>query len=398
MGSPPPTRRTTLVTECLNRTARLGKPGRILSPRVDFVRTVGPLAGRLWRDEVEGEAWSLEVRRHLYWRLWSEATAALGATLEPYHEDFWLIRTPETHTIVHNHHVMIDNAIREQMSLDKALVQRLLGEAGIPVPAYVEVDADDPVAGLEFMAAKRGPCVVKPASGTSGGDGVTLGVETAEQFHRARIWARRWNWRLLVEEQACGDEYRFLFLDGRCLDVTRRRPPRLVGDGHSTVLELLTAENARRRASDGATAVGPITVKLDTLFALQRAGLHFRSVPAEGSTFAVSGRSNEGAAEDSESVPLTEVCEALLAQVRAAVEAVELRLAGVDVVTADLSRTLGDARGVVLEVNTTPGVHYHYLVSDPSRAARVAIPLLAAVLGVDEPAGWRPHELLDASQ
>jgi len=53
---------------------------------------------------------------------------------------------------------------------------------------------------------------------------------------------------------------------------------------------------------------------------------------------------------------------------------------------------------VVLEVNTTPGVHYHYLVSDPSRAARVAIPLLAAVLGVDEPAGWRPHELLDASQ
>jgi len=43
-------------------------------------------------------------------------------------------------------------------------------------------------------------------------------------------------------------------------------------------------------------------------------------------------------------------------------------------------------------------VRDHYLVSDPSRAASVAIPILAAVLGVDTPAGWRPDELLDASQ
>ena len=50
----------------------------------------------------------------------------------------------------------------------------------------------------------------------------------------------------------------------------------------------------------------------------------------------------------------------------------------------------------MLEVNTTPGVHYHYHVLDPSRAARVAIPVLAAVLGVDAPAGWRPDEPLDA--
>ena len=43
-----------------------------------------------------------------------------------------------------------------------------------------------------------------------------------------------------------------------------------------------------------------------------------------------------------------------------AAEAVGVRLAGVDVITPDPSLPLGEAGGVVIEVNTTPGYYYHY--------------------------------------
>jgi D-alanine-D-alanine ligase-like ATP-grasp enzyme len=63
-----------------------------------------------------------------------------------------------------------------------------------------------------------------------------------------------------------------------------------------------------------------------------------------------------------------------------AVRAVGLRLAGVDVVTPDINRPLAEAGGTIIEVNGTPGLHYHYQVADRANATRVAIPILERVL------------------
>ena len=56
-------------------------------------------------------------------------------------------------------------------------------------------------------------------------------------------------------------------------------------------------------------------------------------------------------------------------------------MAGVDLVTADLSRPLAESGGAILEVNGTPGLHYHYEVADRPSATHVAIPILRALLG-----------------
>jgi len=42
-----------------------------------------------------------------------------------------------------------------------------------------------------------------------------------------------------------------------------------------------------------------------------------------------------------------------------------------------------------VEVNGTPGLHYHYLVSQPERAVPIAIPLLDALL---DPARTRGYQ------
>ena len=63
-----------------------------------------------------------------------------------------------------------------------------------------------------------------------------------------------------------------------------------------------------------------------------------------------------------------------------AAAAVGLRLAGVDVVTTDISRPLSETGGVVSEVNGGPGLHHHYLVADSARATPVAVPVLQKLI------------------
>ena len=76
-----------------------------------------------------------------------------------------------------------------------------------------------------------------------------------------------------------------------------------------------------------------------------------------------------------------EIGRALVADARRAAGVVGLRLAGVDVITSDADRSLAEAGGVVLEVNGTPGLHYHYEVAEAANATRVAIPVLRKLLG-----------------
>jgi cyanophycin synthetase len=70
----------------------------------------------------------------------------------------------------------------------------------------------------------------------------------------------------------------------------------------------------------------------------------------------------------------------LVAEAREAAAQVGVRLAGVDLITSDLGRCLKESGGVIIEVNGTPGLHYHYQVADEANATLVAVPILRRLL------------------
>ncbi len=369
-------------TAILTRLGMTGKVGRVLAPKLDHLRGAGVrsvLSGR--RDGRELDAWAAAARRSLYWRIWADAAARAGAECERLVDDFLLIRKGETQTVVWFHTVMLDFGVTLQLALDKVACHHLLSAAGIPMARYVEMDATDSRSGIRFMNERRGsPVVVKPARSTSGGEGVTCGVRTGDEFERARMAAWRWDSRILIEEQGKGFEYRFLFLDGELVDVLMRQPPQVVGDGRSTVEELIHLEN-RRRADPGSRAgLAVLTVDLDCLFTLQRCGLALSSVPEKGRVVTVKSAVNQSGAEQVRSLPPEQVGADLVSDAARAVKVMGLRFAGVDLMTPDPSRSLVDAGGVVIEVNGTPGLHYHYLVANRDEAVPVAVPILEALL------------------
>jgi D-alanine-D-alanine ligase-like ATP-grasp enzyme len=184
----------------------------------------------------------------------------------------------------------------------------------------------------------------------------------------------------MVERQARGDVYRFLFLDGELLDVVRRHPPTVTGDGESSVRDLIEAENRRRIEAGGDAGLSLITATLDAVFTLAASGLDLSSVPTAGARVQVKTVTNQGGPSDNHTVH-EPVSPDLVAEARAAAAAVGVRLAGVDLITTDVTASLHTTGGVIIEVNGGPGLHHHYHVADREGATRVAVPILRRLLG-----------------
>lgn len=369
------------VIQLLDRLGRSGRLGREVAVRADILRSAGLAAG--WRRFTDDRRLRhLESRpgEDAYRRIWGEAAEAIGAEISELPGGFLEIRTGGARTRVQDNLVMLDDAVTLRFALQKTLVSTLLAGHGLPVPEWAEFDSGDLSAALQFMTSGPVPCVVKPVA-SSGGYAVTSGIRTEADLLRARLRAARVDRRLMIERQAQGVMYRFLLLEGELLDVVRRHPPRVVGDGRSTIGELIAAENRRRIADRHREMLWPLRVDLDCVLTLQSAGLSLSSVPASGQAVAVKTVVSQSTTRDNETVR-EEISPELVAEARRAAELVGMRLAGVDVITPDIGASLANAGGVILEVNGPPGLNYHYDVADPANATRVAIPILKRLLTV----------------
>lgn len=309
--------------------------------------------------------------------MWREAASELGADVRRVSP---MLLEFELHGVTTRLRDQMTTPLTDRVShalaLDKPVAYRVLAAAGVPVPAHAVIEPGDVRAARAFLADSRPPVLVKPASG-GGGSGVVGMIYTPEQLERALVDAGRFHSLLLLEEQADGDSYRLLVLDGALVDVLRRPRPRVVGDGVSAIEELMFREY-ERRLENGADVPNPFEVDLDTLLALDHAGLGLRSVPSAGDVVVVKSVSNYVGRELIETLSPEEV-PGIVGPAQAAARALGVRLAGVDVVTTDPVRPLRE-RGVVLEVNPVPGLLQHYRVADPSSATPVARLVLGALL------------------
>jgi cyanophycin synthetase len=311
-------------------------------------------------------------------RMWEEAAAAVGASFsEPAPRLFAFDREGLTVHVLGQRTPFAD-PVSIELASAKDLSYALLTRAGVRVPEHVVLRREDHMAARSFLETGPAPVVVKPARGGGAGLGVTPSIETESQLERALRGAGSTSERLIVERQAAGDQFRILLLDGKVLDVIRRGLPQVVGDGTSTIEDLMFAEYDRRLETDTMEGMKPFLVDLDCLFTLERQGLRLSTRLSKGATVVVKSTSNISGGQSCVTVR-EPVAREVLHEVRAAAAAVGVRLAGVDVVAPDVERSLASSNGVVLEVNPIPGLQHHYNVAEPETATPVAVPVLEAL-------------------
>jgi len=358
------------------------RPGLEVAVRLDMLRSIGVLnVWRRWRDEARLAAFSVDGKRAGYEEIWRDAADELGAQVTRVSGGFLEISKGSVRTRVWNHVAPLDDLVTQRLSLDKVLVHGMLAEAGLPVPTHAEFDLGNVQIAQALLRRSTGPCVVKPVS-SDAGSGTTTGVRTEMHLRRAVLRAARLESRMLIERQAPGYDHRMLMLDGELLDVVKRHPPHVTGDGRSSISKLIAAENARRiewLVGKGSSTL--LQIDLDCLFTLEDAGLSLSSVPPAGERVQVKTAVNQNAPHENEGVLRHgEISPALVEDARTAVDVLGLRLAAVEVVTPDTSVPLREVGGVVLEVNSPPGLRYHYDIAEPDQAVRVAVPILERLL------------------
>lgn len=326
------------------------------------------------------------IGRHqtaFYERTWREAAEELGGTWRRLKTGIGEIDVGGNKTRVTGNVSEIDDPVTLAVLHDKPLTHQILLAEGLPVPRHATFTLKDLKPAAAFLASADGDCVVKPASGTGGGRGVTTGVRRPADLARAAAAAAVYDDELVIEQQLEGDNYRLLYLDGELIDSFVRRPPSVVGDGHSTVARLVDAANEDRRRRGEVVSQVPLTVDLDMRRTLAKQGLSLRSVTAKGATVTLKTVVNENAGADNATATHL-LSRAIVEAGEAAVRALRVRFAGIDIITRDPSLPLEETGGAILEVNGTPNLYFHYHKRDG--AFPVAVHLLRRLLLEEKPA------------
>jgi len=335
-------------------------------------------------------------RSQFYSAVWREAAAEVGANVELLHDDVFEIRLGQALTRTRQTATAADDPVTLDVAANKPLVYRLLSKRGLRIPNYCEFTLGSIGQAIAYTKQFAGEWVVKPANGAAG-RGATTGVVTAFDLVRAAIAAAAYDSNLLVEQQAQGDVYRLLYLNGKLLDAVQRSSPSVLADGRSSIRKLIQLENQARLKSGPLGGQTLIRRDLDLHRTLAKQGLSLCSVPKRGTVVTLKTVINENSAADNVSAT-GKLCHSIIEDGAAAADAIGVRLAGVDVITPDPRVPLEQSGGIILEVNTTPGYHYHYHRRD--RGIAVAIPILSSLLlqateklgSSGEPGGAKPPD------
>jgi cyanophycin synthetase len=312
-----------------------------------------------------------------YENTWRQAAEELGGTWTRLSSDMSQITVSGSRTRVVHNVSEIDNPVTLAILHDKPLTHRLLSDENLPVPRHAAFTLKDLGPAVAFLKSAGRNCVVKPAGGTGGGRGVTTGIQTISHLARASAAAAVYADELLIEEQIAGDNYRLLYLDGKLIDSFIRRLPRVVADGKSSVAALVHQVNDERLRNKAGVSQVLLSVDLDMRRTLAGQGLSLRSVPAQGRVVTLKTVVNENSGADN-TTATDMFCPSIIEDGERAVRALGVRFAGIDIVTTDPSVPLAKSGGVILEVNGTPNLYYHYKKADGSFP--VAVHLLRRLL------------------
>jgi cyanophycin synthetase len=308
-----------------------------------------------------------EFEMRLAHGLWQDAARRCGLQSR-YEGPLLIISSANGEPIVsiHGHAVSIESLSAYFVCGDKVLTNALLRSARINVPEGNCFRSGDPDQALRYAQGMNRPCAVKPARGTSASFGVSLNLSGEQKTRAAFKEAALFCEDVLVEEFVRGDPYRFLVYRGKCLSATCRSVASVVGNGRDPVRVLVERENANRLKgfswSPGQSALMAIPADERAAKVLKRQELTWESVPANGQPVQMFDKS-EYQFGASYREALGETHPGTIAAIERAATAVGSKLAGVDVISADLA----GGHYCINEVNTTPGIWIHYCVADDPR-------------------------------
>ena len=222
---------------------------------------------------------------------------------------------------------------------DKFIAKQVMKNAGLCVPEAILLDKN---------MDKYNPLVVKPRN-TNYGTGITVFSKktSKKQIMEAIEYAFKFDDNILIEEFAKGMEYRFLVVDGKCLSVAHRRTASVIGDGKSTIEELIDAKN---KEPWHALTECPVKKDEPVIEFLKLQNYTYESIIPEGKRVFL--RTNSNCSTGGETLDMTQVMPSKFKRIaEKAAKAFNGKICGVDIIVNDLEKD----EYSIIEINDNPG-------------------------------------------
>jgi GNAT-family acetyltransferase (TIGR03103 family) len=249
---------------------------------------------------------------------------------------------------------------------DKEVTRRVVAKAGVVVPEQISTSshaADDKEEIAAFLQ-RHGAVVVKPARGEQG-RGVAVGLTTTDEVSAAIEKALSHSDRVVIEQMVEGTDLRIIVIDYRVVAAAVRLPARVVGDGRTTIRDLIEAQSRRRAAATRGESTIPVDAETERCLA--RAGHSLADVLPDGMEVQVRNTANlhtGGTIHDVTDELHPQLAEAAIAAARA----IEIPVVGVDFMV----KSPRDPEYAFIEANERPGLANH----EPQPTAERFIDLL----------------------
>ena len=266
------------------------------------------------------------------------------------------------------------SSIGVEIACDKEDTKFLLEQAEVQTPRGDIIRRES---SLEDACKYVGyPLVIKPVDGNHG-RGITVDIRNYDDavtaFRNAKESSR--SGAIIVEKFITGQDYRLLVINNVLVAAALRSPAHVIGDGKSTIQELIDEVNKDPRRGFGhENVLTQITVNELTLGIIKANGYTLDTVIKKDERLILKDTANlstGGTAEDVTDMVHPANC--FMAERISKI--IDLDICGIDVMTTDISKPLEETGGAVLEVNAGPGFRMH-LAPTSGLPRNVAAPVI----------------------
>ncbi|MNJ86396.1 Cyanophycin synthetase [compost metagenome] len=257
----------------------------------------------------------------------------------------------------------------------KWFTKNMLGKAGISVPKgamiYDKQELEEALEEIPF------PWVIKPTDGNHG-RGITANIRNKEAAQKAANQAWKISDGIIVEEYVEGADYRFLVVNYKLIAVAKRTPAAVIGNGNSTIRELIAKENNNPDRGEGHEKVlTKIKVDYHTKSLLKEAGLSLDDVLPLGKEILLKKTANLSTGGTSTDVT-DEVHPFNVFLAERIARMFQLDVCGIDIMAKNVAQPIQRGNGAIIEVNAGPGfrMHTHPSKGTPRDVAKPVMDML----------------------
>lgn len=234
----------------------------------------------------------------------------------------------------------------------KDLTYLILKQTSLPTPKTVffgrknikKLNIEKELSCLEY------PIIIKNAAG-SNSVGIFSNIKTLGEAKKVLYREIKNYSKLIAQEMVFGNEFRVLVLGNKVIGALELIPPRIWGDGHSTIKKLI---ETKQKLTHKRTPFDEFLKRT-----MKEQGLSLKSIPKKGTEVFI--RKSSSLAEGGETKDVTDLVNQNIKKICIkASEAVKKCLVGIDVICQDISLDPKKQNFSIIEINGKPDIYIHY--------------------------------------